>query len=150
MGSIAWLSVLGCTRDHDVPRTGDADEGVVEAQHRGDELHVANEAISLEEGSGVIGAQAASALAITSALCNRAEDCAELGEGGPHESREHCFRDSGKEWMGRLSGQPCERGIDLQLVEACLDLIRNDKCQNPFDTLARLTACQPSVFCPEP
>jgi len=148
--AIASLAIHGCGRDRDARRTEPGERLETADRPAGGRINVFNEQISLEEATAVVGAQSAAVLAITSALCNRADHCKQLGETGSHASREHCFRDTGKEWMGRLNGPPCERGIDLGLLEACLDSIRSDKCQNPLDTLARLAACEPSVFCNEP
>lgn len=148
--AIASLAVHGCGRDRDARGAEPAERLETADRSLAGRVNFVDEQISLEEATVVVGAQSAAVLAITSALCNRADHCKQLGETGSQASREHCFRDTGKEWTGRLSGPPCERGIDLGLLEACLDSIRRDKCQNPLDTLARLAACDPSVFCNEP
>ena len=147
---IALVAAVGCTSDDDASRTEATDDPGVKIQSPGAEIRIAAETISLEEAALVIGEERAANLAITGALCNRSDRCKDVGIDRAHESREQCFRQTGEDWTGRFSRHECTTGIDIARLDTCLDLIRNDKCQNPMDTLARLAACQPSIVCRKP
>jgi len=147
---IALVAAVGCASDNDASGAGAADDPVAKLQPQGAKISVAAETISVEEAAMVIGAQRAASLAITGALCNRFDRCEDIGTNRTFESRQQCFRETGEEWTVRFSGHDCMTGLDTVLLEACLDLVKNDECQNPLDTLARLAACQPSVFCRKP
>ena len=147
---VGLVAAVGCTSDNDASRKEAADNAGVEVQSSGAKILIAAETISVEEAAVVIGEERAASLAITGALCNGSDRCKDVGIDGAYESREQCFRETGEDWNGRFSQHRCENGIDMARLDTCLDLIRNDECRNPLDTLARLAACQPSVFCRKP
>ena len=147
---ISALAALGCTSDIDASRTKAADDHGANLQSPGAKILIAAETISVEEAAVVIGEERAASLAITGALCNGSDRCKALGIEGAHESRVQCFREIGEDWNGRIGRHRCANGVDPARLGTCLDLVRNDKCQSPLDTLARLASCQPSVFCRKP
>lgn len=147
---IGLVAALGCNSDNDASRAEAADDPGVKVQSPVVKIHIAAATISIEEAAVVIGEEPTASLAITGALCDRSERCKDVGVDGAYESREQCFREMGEDWTGRFSRHECKTAIDIARLHTCLDRIRDDKCQNPLDTLARLAACQPSVLCREP
>jgi hypothetical protein len=46
-----------------------------------------------------------------------------------------------------LNFKDCPRGIDKKELNECLASIKKEDCNNPLDSLSRLTACRSSDLC---
>ncbi|WP_437909655.1 DUF6184 family natural product biosynthesis lipoprotein [Sorangium sp. So ce327] len=84
---------------------------------------------------------------IVAARCDREARCNNVGQGREYASKEACATRIRAEWRDELNFVECPGGIDSKELNECLQEIRNDDCNNPFDTLGRIVACRSSDLC---
>lgn len=92
-----------------------------------------------------VGASAADRLAIS--RCDRELRCDHIGEGKRYASVPDCQTRVRADWKDDLDSRQCENGIDSQELRECLSEIREEDCNNAFDTLSRLTQCSRAQIC---
>jgi hypothetical protein len=117
--------------DHD----GDHDES-----H--DEAHV-----SSVRGAG--GETRSAARNIAGARCDREARCNNVGADKKFASDEVCEDQIKSEWANDLNAYDCPHGVVDGELDECLNAIRNEECNAPFDTLSRVTACTAGQICAE-
>jgi Family of unknown function (DUF6184) len=86
---------------------------------------------------------------LAEARCEREQQCGNIGNDRTYASSSECFARIRNEWREDLNGRECPGGINQGELQNCLAQIRGEACQNPFDTLARLTACTAGRICVE-
>ncbi|KYF92916.1 hypothetical protein BE17_12295 [Sorangium cellulosum] len=84
---------------------------------------------------------------IVAARCDREARCNNVGQGREYASKDACATRIRAEWRDELNFAECPGGIDSKELNECLQEIRNDDCNNPFDTLGRIVACRSSDLC---
>ncbi|WP_438040847.1 DUF6184 family natural product biosynthesis lipoprotein [Sorangium sp. So ce128] len=84
---------------------------------------------------------------IVAARCDREARCNNIGADREYASQEACATRIRAEWRDDLNFAECPGGIDSKELTECLQEIRNDDCNNPFDTLDRIVACRSSDLC---
>ncbi|WP_437300397.1 DUF6184 family natural product biosynthesis lipoprotein [Sorangium sp. So ce426] len=84
---------------------------------------------------------------IVAARCDREARCNNIGADREYASQEACATRIRAEWRDDLNFAECPGGIDSKELTECLQEIRNDDCNNPFDTLGRIVACRSSDLC---
>lgn len=84
---------------------------------------------------------------IVQARCDREARCNNIGPDRTFASNEACSSRVRAEWRDELNLAECPGGIDSKELNECLQEIRNDDCNNPFDTLGRIVACRSSDLC---
>ncbi|WP_437746711.1 DUF6184 family natural product biosynthesis lipoprotein [Sorangium sp. So ce302] len=84
---------------------------------------------------------------IVAARCDREARCNNVGQGREYASKDACAIRIRAEWRDELNFAECPGGIDSKELNECLQEIRNDDCNNPFDTLGRIVACRSSDLC---
>jgi hypothetical protein len=80
--------------------------------------------------------------------CDREDRCSNIGVDRKYATREVCVGQTRSDNMNALTNAACPYGIDSAKLQACLTSIREEHCNNPFDTLSRYTACTQSALCP--
>jgi hypothetical protein len=85
--------------------------------------------------------------AITNERCAREQRCGNIGADQKFSSHDECTTKTRSDWAGDLSAYECPGGIDQKELNECLAEIRNDDCNNPFDSLERIVACRSSDIC---
>lgn len=101
--------------------------------------------------SGVIAAGPVNAHdveVVASERCDREERCDNIGANRKYVTREVCVEQIRHDNLNTLTKAGCPQGVDPAKLQTCLADIREDRCNNPFDTLSRYTACTRSVLCP--
>lgn len=142
MGSVIGLGALvvalGACHHH---------RGAQHGAHHGDRDHDEHtgEHESPELGSGLSTHHAVHAIA--KARCEREEHCDNIGTDKSYTSLAACEDKIRADWAGDLNKYECPRGIVKSELDACLTGVRNEACGNPFDTLARVTACNANDIC---
>lgn len=86
---------------------------------------------------------------LAEARCEREQQCGNIGNDKTYASSQECFARIRNEWREDLNGRECPGGINRGELQDCLAQIRGEACQNPFDTLARVTACTTARICVE-
>ena len=86
---------------------------------------------------------------IATARCEREQQCGNVGNDKTFSSGADCFARIQSDWKDDLNARACPGGINQQQLEECLSQIRQESCENPFDTLARITACTQGQICVE-
>ena len=84
---------------------------------------------------------------ITSARCDHALSCNDVGAGKKFGTRDACVNERGHDERASLRASECPGGIDQQALEECLRDIHKEKCDNPFDSITRIAACRTGVLC---
>ncbi len=85
--------------------------------------------------------------AIAQARCDREQRCGNIAPGKDYGSRDACVAAIRSEWKDELNVFECPGGIETSELEECLEEVRNEDCQNPFDTLGRIVACRSGDIC---
>jgi hypothetical protein len=86
--------------------------------------------------------------AIALARCDREDHCSNIGDGRKFANRDACVSQFQAKGDNDLTTSACPAGIDTPKLQACLDEIRTERCDNPLDTIGRLTACRVDALCP--
>jgi hypothetical protein len=85
---------------------------------------------------------------ITKERCDREERCENIGVGRKYATRDVCTEQVRSDNMNTLTNAACPYGIDASKLQSCLTTIREERCNNPFDTLSRYGSCTQSALCP--
>ena len=91
------------------------------------------------------GASAADRLAMS--RCDRELRCDNIGDGRKYASSADCHERVRADWKDDLDSRRCQDGIDERELGECLSEIREENCDNAFDTLSRLTQCSRAQIC---
>ncbi|OJY19529.1 MAG: hypothetical protein BGO98_14555 [Myxococcales bacterium 68-20] len=86
---------------------------------------------------------------LATARCDREAACNEIGAGKKYADRDECTREAGQNARGTLRADQCAT-IDQAKLSDCLNDIKNERCNNPLDTLDTVTSCTRSKMCVEP
>jgi hypothetical protein len=84
---------------------------------------------------------------IAEARCARESRCDNIGSDKKFSSMEDCTARVRDDWKGDLDARSCPSGVKQSELNDCLSAIRSEECSSPFDTLARVTACNASQIC---
>lgn len=85
---------------------------------------------------------------IAEARCDRAQACNDVGSGHKYADRDACVRDMSRDARKTLDDEACEKkGIDERRLNECIKDIRNEACDNPFDSIERAAACRRGELC---
>ncbi len=80
--------------------------------------------------------------------CDREQRCDNVGNGKRYENADACLDDFRGKGNNELTTAACPQGIDAAKLQTCLDEIRTERCDNPLDTVGRITACRTAALCP--
>jgi hypothetical protein len=86
---------------------------------------------------------------ITEARCSREARCNNVGIDRKYDSPADCKAEVREEWSEDLNAFECAGGIVQKELDECLTEIKNEDCNNPFDTLGRVVACRQGDVCKE-
>lgn len=86
---------------------------------------------------------------IASARCEREQACGNIGDDETYTSRSDCFARIQSDWKDDLSARACPGGINQRELDECLGEVRQEACENPFDTLSRIAECTQGQICIE-
>lgn len=86
---------------------------------------------------------------IAEARCHRERECGNIGPDKTFSSSEDCRVRIEHDWHDDLNARQCPGGINEHELEDCLKQVREEACENPFDTLARITECTAAQICIE-
>jgi hypothetical protein len=79
--------------------------------------------------------------------CDREKNCNNLGPGRKFDSYDTCAREVEKDARATIRAEVCPYGISDNDLSICLRDVRNERCDNPLDTVARITTCSRSNLC---
>jgi hypothetical protein len=86
--------------------------------------------------------------AIALARCDREGRCNNVGDGKKFSNRDACLNAIRSKGDNDLTTTACPQGIDTSRLQACLEEVRAERCENPLDTVGRLSACRIDSLCP--
>ncbi|RYZ04746.1 MAG: hypothetical protein EOO73_22400 [Myxococcales bacterium] len=86
---------------------------------------------------------------IAESRCEREQQCGNIGNDNKYATSQECFTRIQSDWREDLNGRDCPGGINQKELDQCLGQIRAEACENPFDTLARITECTAAQICIE-
>lgn len=86
---------------------------------------------------------------IAESRCEREQQCGNIGNDRTYTTSQECFTRIQKDWRDDLNSRECPGGINQKELNDCLGQIRAEACENPFDTLARVTECTAAQICIE-
>jgi Family of unknown function (DUF6184) len=86
---------------------------------------------------------------IAAARCEREQECGNVGQDKTFSSRLDCLARIQNDWKEDLNARACPGGINQHELDECMTQIRGEACENPFDTLARITQCTQGQICIE-
>jgi hypothetical protein len=86
---------------------------------------------------------------IAESRCQRERQCGNVGSDKTYTSTQDCLSRIQSDWKDDLNARQCPGGINQTELSECLQEIRSEACENPFDTLARLTECTSGQICIE-
>jgi hypothetical protein len=84
---------------------------------------------------------------IADARCAREERCNNVGADKKYASDDVCENQIKSDWADDLNAYECPKGVVDNELEECLNAIRNEDCNSPFDTLSRVSACTAGQIC---
>jgi hypothetical protein len=84
---------------------------------------------------------------IVATRCAREVACSNVGADKHFGSPENCVREVRKNMADDLKVSECPGGIDGAALDKCLDMIRNESCTNPIESLGRLATCRTGELC---
>jgi hypothetical protein len=87
--------------------------------------------------------------AIAEARCAREQRCGNIGADEKYSSAGACVESVRTDWKEDLAARECRNGVDPSELRECLSAIRDEDCKNPFETLARVSACSITEICEE-
>jgi len=123
------LALSGCSRTSDLAAEPVAGEPRADA-----ELRPASRAASAAES-------------ITEARCAREQRCENIGADKKYSSFNDCSDRVRNDWKEDLNARECPGGVEQKELDECLASIRNEDCNSPFDTLARVAECSAAPIC---
>ena len=86
---------------------------------------------------------------IAEARCEREQQCGNVGPDKTFSSAQDCLARIQNDWKEELNARQCPGGINQHELDECMGEIRSEDCGNPFDALARITACTKAQICVE-
>jgi hypothetical protein len=86
---------------------------------------------------------------IAESRCEREQQCGNIGNDQKYSSSQDCLARIQGDWKDDLNSRQCPGGINSKELNECLGQIRAEACENPFDTLARITECTAAQICIE-
>jgi hypothetical protein len=86
--------------------------------------------------------------AIAATRCEREQQCGNVGDGKKFENADACTNRVLAKGDGDLNTSACPGEIDTMRLQACLDQVLIERCDNPLDTVGRLSACRTDSLCP--
>lgn len=129
----------------------DTDDDVSAAESRRDSDRAASVGDDGEPSTNardaVPGAQGSAIAAITQARCEREQRCDNIGEDEKYASMSKCTSEIRETWRDELNTRECRGGVVQKELQECLEEVRNEDCNNPFDTLNRVLACREGDIC---
>jgi hypothetical protein len=84
---------------------------------------------------------------ISSALCNREQNCNNVGMGRRYPAYAECLRVFGHRSRETLRLDECRRGFSDTNVSTCLSDIRKESCASRLDTVDLVPACRRANLC---
>ena len=84
---------------------------------------------------------------IAQSRCQREMRCNNIGANRKYSSETDCLATIQNDWKDDLSARECKNGVSQSKLDECLAKIRAEDCGNPFDTLARISACTAGQIC---
>jgi hypothetical protein len=84
---------------------------------------------------------------IADARCLREQRCNNIGADRKYSSLNDCATRVRNDWKDDLNTRECPAGVDQKELNECLTEIRNEDCNNPFDSLGRIAACTAAQIC---
>lgn len=84
---------------------------------------------------------------LTAERCQHEDNCHNVGPDGTFVNTEACMRVLGGTERQRLQSSSCVRGSTQSDLQACIESIRNERCQNAEDTALRLQHCNDESLC---
>jgi hypothetical protein len=102
---------------------------------------------STNASDAVPGKQGSAVASITQARCQREQRCGNIGADKKFDSMGKCMSEIRETWKDELNTRECRGGIVQKELQECLDEVRNEDCNNPFDTLNRVLACREGDIC---
>lgn len=86
---------------------------------------------------------------IAEARCARESHCGNVGKDKTYSSANDCVTRIQSDWRDDLNARACPGGINQHELDECLQQVREESCDNPFETLARITECTQGQICIE-
>jgi hypothetical protein len=86
-------------------------------------------------------------LLVTESRCSREARCKNIGAKHKYATMAECTTKLAEEKSDDLNFKDCPRGIDKKELDECVTAIKKEDCNNPLDSLNRLTACRSSDLC---
>jgi hypothetical protein len=93
------------------------------------------------------GLEAATVNQIAEARCAREAKCGNIGVDKEYASTDLCRQKIGIDWSDEISAYDCPAGVVQKELNECLEAIKGEECNSPFDTLGRVVACRSSDIC---
>jgi hypothetical protein len=84
---------------------------------------------------------------LTSAECERANVCNDIGAGRKYTDEGACRRENHHDLEADIRPTECPGGIRETKLSNCLSEIRNTKCGNVLQSIGRVAACRSGVMC---
>lgn len=84
---------------------------------------------------------------IARSRCQRELRCNNVGKDRKYSSDQDCLTRIRNEWKDDLSARECKTGINQTELNECLAKIRDEDCNSPLDSLARVTECTQAQIC---
>ena len=84
---------------------------------------------------------------ILNARCDLEDRCGNIAAGAKYERRDICESKMQGATASELNTKDCPLGVDVTRLDACLAMIRAEKCESIFDTLNRWNACRNGAIC---
>lgn len=87
---------------------------------------------------------------IAQARCEREQRCGNVGAGKEYSSMSACVQKTSADWRDDLNAYECPEGVVDKELSECLEEVRNEDCENPFDKLGSVVACRAGDICNGP
>jgi hypothetical protein len=84
---------------------------------------------------------------LASARCDREAACNNVGFGRRYDNRAACILAYQHNAREELRVDQCPYGISNGALDKCITVIEDERCNNPLDTITRLTECRQDVLC---
>lgn len=106
-------------------------------------------ASAMSDGMSPAARTRSAAEQIAEARCERERQCGNVGADKTYTSSQDCLSRIQSDWKDDLNARQCPGGINQNQLSECLHQVRAEACENPFDTLARVTECTQGQICIE-
>jgi hypothetical protein len=129
----ALLLLLGCSKANDRPASTARNDA----------------SLSPSESMTPASRTRTAAEQIAQARCEREQQCGNIGPDKTFSSSQDCLARIQNDWKDDLNSRQCPGGINQKELNECLMQVQAEACENPFDTLARITECTAGQICIE-